>query len=65
MVTAGAGALFGLPALRLKGLYLAIATLASQEIIVFIARRWSFLRDGSAPMSVDRLHIGGFEITRE
>lgn len=65
VVTAGAGALFGLPALRLKGLYLAIATLASQEIIVFIARRWSFLRDGSAPLSVDRLQIGGFEITRE
>lgn len=65
VVTAGTGALFGLPALRLKGLYLAIATLASQEIIVFVARRWSFLRDGSAPMSVDRLQIGGFEITRE
>lgn len=65
LVTAGAGALFGLPALRLKGLYLAIATLASQEIIVFIARRWSFLRDGSAPLSVDRLHLGGFQITRE
>lgn len=65
IITAGAGALFGLPALRLKGLYLAIATLASQEIIVFIARRWSFLRDGSAPLSVDRLHIGGFQITRE
>ena len=65
IVTAGAGALFGLPALRLKGLYLAIATLASQEIIVFIARRWSFLRDGSAPLSVDRLQIGSYEITRE
>lgn len=65
IVTAGAGALFGLPALRLKGLYLAIATLASQEIIVFVARRWTFLRDGSAPLSVDRLHIGGFEISRE
>ena len=65
LVTATAGALFGLPALRLKGLYLAIATLASQEIIVFVARRWSFLRDGSAPLSVDRLQIGGFEITRE
>ena len=65
VVTAGAGALFGLPALRLKGLYLAIATLASQEIIVFVARRWSFLRDGSAPLSVDRLQIGGLEITRE
>jgi branched-chain amino acid transport system permease protein len=65
VITAGAGALFGLPALRLKGLYLAIATLASQEIIVFVARRWSFLRDGSAPLSVERLHIGGFEISRE
>lgn len=65
VVTGVAGALFGLPALRLKGLYLAIATLASQEIIVFIARRWEFLRDGSAPLSVDRLHVGGFEITRE
>ncbi len=65
VVTAGAGALFGLPALRLKGLYLAIATLASQEIIVFIARRWSFLRDGSAPLTVDRLHVGGFQITRQ
>jgi branched-chain amino acid transport system permease protein len=65
VVTAAAGALFGLPALRLKGLYLAIATLASQEIIVFVARRWSFLRDGSSPLSVDRLQVGGFEITRE
>src|SRR5512145_2764027 len=65
LVTAGAGALFGLPALRLKGLYLAIATLASQEIIVFVARRWEFLRDGTAPLSLDRLHVGGFEITRE
>ncbi len=65
LITAVAGALFGLPALRLKGLYLAIATLASQEIIVFVARRWSFLRDGSSPLSVERLNIGGYEITRE
>lgn len=65
VVTAGAGALFGLPALRLKGLYLAIATLASQEIIVFVARRWEFLRDGTAPLTVDRLSVGSFEITRE
>src|SRR5262249_51245292 len=39
-VTATAGAIVGLPALRLKGLYLAIATLASQEIIEFVIRRW-------------------------
>lgn len=65
VITAGTGALFGLPALRIKGLYLAIATLASQEIIVFIARRWEFLRDGAAPLTVERFHLGGFEITRE
>jgi branched-chain amino acid transport system permease protein len=65
VITAGAGALFGLPALRIKGLYLAIATLASQEIVVFIARRWEFLRDGASPLTVDRLHIGSFEITRD
>lgn len=66
LLTAGMGALFGLPALRLKGLYLAIATLASQEIIVFISRRWSFLREETgSPLSVDRLNVGGFEITRQ
>jgi branched-chain amino acid transport system permease protein len=65
LVTAAAGALFGLPALRIKGLYLAIATLASQEIIVFVARRWTFLRDGSSPMGVDRFSLGGFEIDRQ
>ena len=43
IVTAVIGALFGLPALRLKGLYLAIATLASQEIIMFVVRRGGFL----------------------
>jgi len=66
VVTAGVGALFGLPALRLKGLYLAIATLASQEIIVFVARRWDFLREETgAPLAVDRFHVGGYEIGRE
>src|SRR5688500_1135307 len=33
LLTAATGAVVGLPALRLKGLYLAIATIASQEII--------------------------------
>lgn len=35
LVTAAVGALFGVPSLRLKGLYLAIATLAAQEIIIW------------------------------
>ena len=33
MITAAVGLVFGLPSLRLKGLYLAIATLAAQLII--------------------------------
>ncbi len=54
LFTAVIGALFGLPALRLKGLYLAIATLASQEIIMFVVRRWEFLTEGVGYVSVPR-----------
>ncbi len=41
LVAAGIGVLFGLPSLRIKGLYLAVATLAAQ----FFAD-WAFLRVG-------------------
>ncbi len=54
LMTALVGALFGLPALRLKGLYLAIATLASQEIIMFVVRRWDFLTEGKGYIEVPR-----------
>ena len=64
LLTAAVGALFGLPALRLKGLYLAIATLASQEIILFVVRRWDFLTEGKGYVEVPRLAVGGFEIQR-
>jgi branched-chain amino acid transport system permease protein len=36
LFTAVVGTLFGLPSLRLKGLYLAIATLAAQQIIIWV-----------------------------
>jgi len=39
VITAVVGAFFGLPSLRLKGLYLAIATLAAQQII-----EWAIIR---------------------
>lgn len=64
LLTAVVGAFFGLPALRLKGLYLAIATLASQEIIIFVARRWNWLTESKGYISVARLEIGGFKIER-
>jgi branched-chain amino acid transport system permease protein len=64
LVTATAGVIVGLPALRLKGLYLAIATIASQEIIVFVVRRWGWLTGGQGFLDVDRLSIFGWRVPR-
>ena len=44
LVTGGVGLLFGLPSLRVKGFYLAMATLAAQFIIPWLSRQ-PFLED--------------------
>jgi len=64
LVTAAVGAVVGLPALRLKGLYLAIATLASQQIIEFVIRRWRWLTAGQGFLDVPRLEFLGFKVQR-
>ena len=64
MLTAAIGVIVGLPALRLKGLYLAIATLASQMVILFIVRRWEFLTEGQGFLDVARLEVFGFRLDR-
>lgn len=60
IVTAVVGGLFGIPSLRLKGLYLAIATLAAQVIITFIISRWDSVTGGTAGMVLSRPTIGNF-----
>lgn len=64
LLTVVIGTFFGLPGLRLKGLYLAIATLASQQIIVFIIRRDydGWLTEGAGYLNVERLSVGGFQV---
>jgi branched-chain amino acid transport system permease protein len=62
LVTAAAGAIVGLPALRLRGLYLAIATLAGQEIIEFTIRRWRWLTDGRGYLEAPPLGLGGWRV---
>jgi branched-chain amino acid transport system permease protein len=64
LLTAVVGTFFGLPGLRLKGLYLAIATLASQQIIEFFIRRdyGDVLTEGRGYINVERLQVGGFEV---
>ena len=60
LVTAMAGMVFGIPSLRLKGLYLAIATLASQFILEWIFVRWESVTGGSYGIVVPRPVLGGF-----
>lgn len=60
IVTALIGGIFGLPALRLKGLYLAIATLAAQVIILFVISRWTSVTGGTSGMVLSRPSIGSF-----
>lgn len=60
IVTALVGGLFGIPSLRLKGLYLAIATLAAQVIITFIISRWDSVTGGTAGMVLSRPTLGSF-----
>ncbi|WP_342580606.1 branched-chain amino acid ABC transporter permease [Ureibacillus sp. FSL W7-1570] len=63
IVTALVGGLFGIPSLRLKGLYLAIATLAAQVIITFIISRWDSVTGGTAGMVLSRPVIGNYVLT--
>ena len=62
LVTAGVGMIFGIPSLRLRGLYLAIATMAAQFIIGYAMRNWTSLTGGSAGLNVDRPSIFGFAL---
>ena len=48
LFTALVGTFFGLPSARLKGLYLAIATLASQEIIIWLLTHGKLLGIGES-----------------
>jgi branched-chain amino acid transport system permease protein len=47
LVTAAVGMVFGLPSLRIKGFYLAVATLAAQFFLVWLFYKWDWLRNYS------------------
>jgi branched-chain amino acid transport system permease protein len=58
------GILFGLPSLRVKGLYLAVATLAAQFFSdwMFLRIKWFTNDSPSGSVSVSNLQMFGFEI---
>ncbi len=65
LTTALVGAFFGLPSLRLKGLYLAIATLAAQVIIEFVIIRWESVTGGVRGILVERPSLFGYVLGGE
>ncbi len=65
LVTAGVGAFFGIPSLRLKGLYLAIATLAAQFILEYIFLHWDWLTHGTSGFPVPAARIGRWAVAGE
>jgi branched-chain amino acid transport system permease protein len=65
LVTAGVGAFFGIPSLRLKGLYLAIATLAAQFILEYVFLHWDWLTRGTSGFPLPTARIGRWAVTGE
>jgi branched-chain amino acid transport system permease protein len=63
LATALVGAFFGLPALRLKGLYLAIATLASQQIIIWVVTHWDTVTGGRDALVVPPPTLFGIDLS--
>jgi len=63
LTAAAVGILFGLPSLRIKGFYLAVATLAAQFFIVWCLTKFPYLSNDSSSgvISVPGVSILGFE----
>jgi len=64
-ITAGVGILFGLPSLRIKGFYLAVATLAAQFFLVWLFNKvpWFYNYSASGQINAPTRSILGFDIT--
>lgn len=62
LVAALVGMLFGIPSLRLKGLYLAMATLAAHFIVAFASTHWESVTGGVNGIAVPSAHLFGVEL---
>lgn len=62
LLAAAVGIVVGLPALRVKGIYLAIATLAFGFIVEEVMARWESVTGGNSGLSLGSPAIFGWEI---
>ncbi|MGO8881877.1 MAG: branched-chain amino acid ABC transporter permease [Desulfomonilaceae bacterium] len=65
LVSAGVGLIIGIPSLRVKGLYLCIATLAAQFILDFVFVHWESMTRGIRGINVPPPSIGDFVFDTE
>ncbi len=63
LISATFGALVGIPALRLKGIYLAIATLAFGFVVEEVFLRWESVTGGSLGLMVPPIRFGDLTVT--
>src|SRR5947209_5160699 len=65
LVAAAVGVVFGLPSLRIKGFYLAVATLASQFFLIWMFNKfpWFFNYSPSGVISAPPRAVLGFDVT--
>ncbi len=63
LTSATVGVLFGLPSLRIKGFYLAVATLAAQFFILWVLTKFPWLSNNSSSgvISTQKIFIFGYE----
>ena len=64
-ITAAVGTLFGLPSLRIKGFYLAVATLAAQFFLVWLFNRvsWFYNDSASGQITAPEREVLGIAVT--
>ena len=61
-LSAAVGVIVGLPALRVRGIYLAIATMAFGFIVEEVAARWESVTGGNSGLQVPAPSIAGFRL---
>ena len=60
LLAAALGLVVGLPSLRVKGIYLAVATLAAHFILTFVFREWDSVTGGVPGTNIPRASLFGF-----
>ena len=65
IMSAIAGVIIGIPSLRIKGLYLAIATIAAQFIFEYVFMNWESMTQGIRGINVPDPELFGFQFDTE